>query len=79
MQYVATFHSHFGATRFHKALRAEHVNCVLKPVPRRLSSSCGTCAQFETDGEPTRYASADVDGLYAVVGEGFELLWQQED
>ena len=79
MQYIATFHSHFGATRFHKTLRAQKVKCQLKPVPRRVSSSCGTCAVFDTDGDAARFASEDVDGIYREVDEGFELLWRQKE
>lgn len=38
---IATFYSHYGAMLTKKTLG----NCVvLKPVPRALSSSCGTCA-----------------------------------
>lgn len=49
VRYVATFFSHFGATRFRRLCREHGVECRLAPVPRTLSSSCGTCAFF---GEP---------------------------
>ncbi len=41
--YCATFHNHYGALLFKKKLGE---NCFLKPVPRSLSSSCGTAAFF---------------------------------
>ncbi|MFC2821638.1 MAG: putative Se/S carrier-like protein [Sphaerochaeta sp.] len=41
---VATFANHYGAMLFKKTVGA---GCVLRPVPRSLSSSCGTCAVFE--------------------------------
>ena len=42
-EYVATFHNHYGALLFKKKIGE---NCYLKPVPRALSSSCGTAAFF---------------------------------
>ena len=47
VRYVATFFSHFGATRFRRLCRERRVACRLAPVPRSLSSSCGTCAFFD--------------------------------
>ena len=41
---VATFANHYGAVQFRKTVGA---GCTLRPVPRSLSSSCGTCAFFE--------------------------------
>ena len=40
---VATFANHYGAMVFRKSVGA---GCTLRPVPRSLSSSCGTCAFF---------------------------------
>lgn len=49
--YIATFFSHFGAIRFHKMLMQRGVSGKIKPVPRDLSSSCGTCVEFGMDWE----------------------------
>ncbi|WP_307974980.1 putative Se/S carrier-like protein [uncultured Parolsenella sp.] len=38
MRYVATFFSHFGATRFRRLCCERRVACRLAPVPRSLSS-----------------------------------------
>ena len=46
MHYIATFFSHFGAIRFKKEMK-DIINPALRPVPRALSSSCGTCVRFE--------------------------------
>ena len=43
---VATFRSHYGAMMFKKRYGE---GCVLRPVPRTLSSSCGTAAYFSGD------------------------------
>lgn len=46
MTYIAAFFSHFGATRFRRICQEKHVDVELMPVPRAISSSCGTCARF---------------------------------
>lgn len=46
-QYIATFFSHFGAIRFHKLCTERSWPTQLAPVPRALSSSCGTCVLFQ--------------------------------
>ena len=46
-QYIATFFSHFGAMRFHKLCAERGWSAQLSPVPRALSSSCGTCVLFQ--------------------------------
>ena len=57
---VATFANHFGAMLFKKAVGA---GCKLRPVPRSLSSSCGTCAFFEG---PFRqeYVNENLEAVY---------------
>ena len=55
-KYVATFYSHFGALSYYKTLKKQGISAQLMPVPRKLSSSCGTCVSYE-------YSSAvDLDG-----------------
>lgn len=49
MEYVATFYSHFGAIQFERFCRHSSIEVRLQPVPRWLSSSCGTCAIFQVD------------------------------
>lgn len=48
-KYIATFFSHFGAMRFQREIKAYGIKGIVKPVPRSLSSSCGTCVEFEID------------------------------
>lgn len=47
-QYIATFFSHFGAIRFQRLCAQLGWPAQLAPVPRSLSSSCGTCVLFQT-------------------------------
>lgn len=51
-QYIATFYSHFGAVRFARDCEARGWQTQLRPVPRTLSSSCGTCVYFTADALP---------------------------
>ena len=48
-KYIATFHSHFGAVLYCKNLKKQGVAAKLMPVPRKVSSSCGTCVCYEHD------------------------------
>ena len=45
-EFIATFYSHFGAIQFKKACDRKGLSAVIMPVPRSLSSSCGTCVRF---------------------------------
>ena len=47
MTYFATFFSHFGATRYKLLCDGQGISCRVMPVPRDLSSSCGTCVRCE--------------------------------
>lgn len=49
-KYIATFYTHFYALKFQKETKFIS-NTHLMPVPRHLSSSCGTCCYFETEKE----------------------------
>ena len=74
MQLVATFFNHHGAVCFARALCARGMAARPMPVPRKLSSSCGTCVQFEAE-ECTPYISDDVEQVFQVTGEGHVLLY----
>ena len=75
---IATFHTHFGALSFHKRLRALGDQAVMMPVPRKLSASCGTCVRFFLPFD-TAWADEDLDSVYAVQGQDFQLLIQNEE
>ena len=49
MTCIATFFSHFGAIRFKKLCQNRLWPAVVMPVPRNLSSSCGTCVLFAAE------------------------------
>lgn len=62
MTYV-TFFSHFGAMQFKRSMEARGVAVTLMPVPRFLSSSCGTCARLD-DADASNLPMEDVEGVY---------------
>jgi len=47
------------------------VVCTLKPVPRTLSSSCGTCAWYESEDWDIGYKHAELEAVYRQVGSQF--------
>ncbi len=51
MIYVATFFSHHEAVQFARKLKGLGISAKMLPVPRRVSSSCGTGVQFEGNAE----------------------------
>lgn len=72
-KYVATFYSHFGAIRFKKELEDMGIPVRLGPVPRYLSSSCGTCVFFSAEAEPE---VKEKDEIEQIVAEGEEDAWK---
>ena len=79
-QYVATFHTHLAALRSCNALKkAGAASARLAPVPRRLSSSCGTCALYEGEGPMLTCMDTDAEAVYRREGDSFTLLHQWED
>ncbi|MBR2372254.1 MAG: DUF3343 domain-containing protein [Clostridia bacterium] len=61
--YVATFYTHFGALKFNKDCKKLSVKSKQMPVPRVLSSSCGTCVSFETDDVATLLKQVDLEDM----------------
>ncbi len=49
MDYLATHFTHFNALRFARALNEAGLSAGLMPVPRKVSSSCGTCVRFHAE------------------------------
>ena len=79
-QFVATFHTHLAALRSCGALkRAGIAGARLAPVPRRLSSSCGTCALYQGRDPMLSCMDGDVEAVYRREGETYILLYKGED
>ncbi len=69
---VATFANHFGAMLFRKAVGK---GCTLRPVPRSLSSSCGTCAFFEGPFSED-YRNENLEAVYRVEGDKYIKIYE---
>ena len=74
---IATFYSHFGAIRFKRSCDKQAIAARVMPVPRNLSSSCGTCVQFEGDcpDDPPQ----EVEQIVSVSPDGYRLLYRAKD
>ena len=75
--YIATFFSHFGAMAFKKKCDKEGYPAVIMPVPRNLSSSCGTCVKFSGDEEKAKsWYSDEVEQLLKILENGeLQGIW----
>ena len=65
-KYIATFYSHFGAISYSKALKNQGIPAKLMPVPRKVSSSCGTCVCYEHDSA-IDLDDCELDSVYTEV------------
>ena len=77
MFFIATFYSHFGAIQFKR--RAVGIrNPQLMPVPRRLSSSCGTCVRFEAEAnfQPGECPDAEIEQIVREAEDGYSCLYR---
>ena len=68
-EYIATYHTHFSAMMSGKKMEASGVSYSLEPVPRSLSSSCGTCIRFQAEDWKEEWMDKDCDSIYEVLGE----------
>lgn len=78
MDCIATFYTHIGAIEFASALAEKSVKHKLMPVPRRLSSSCGTCVRFEAD-DPLSFICEDVEQIFLLEEKGESLIFSRHD
>jgi len=80
MTYIATFYSHFGAIRYKKLCEKHNQNAQIMPVPRDLSSSCGTCVRY--DGElilPDSACQEEVEQIVEVTDQDYRTVYRAEE
>lgn len=68
-QYLATFHTHLAALKTHRALQKEGVEARMAPVPRKISSSCGTCVMYRAENACEHCIDQDAEAIYHIDGE----------
>lgn len=80
MYYIATFYSHFGAMRFKQETPGISAPRLM-PVPRKLSSSCGTCVRFQgpADFSFSHDASGEIEQIVREVSGGYECIYRAAD
>ena len=70
-EFIATFHTHADAILAHRTLSEEDVEARMMPVPRKLSSSCGTCVRYTAEKNfAEELKPADFEAIYTVEGIG---------
>ena len=78
MTYLVTFHSHFDAILTNRTLKSAGVEVRLMPVPRSVSSSCGTCVIFPLEPGQCVPEHTDppvtVEHVYQQGEQGWELI-----
>ena len=72
--YIATFHTHLSALRTSRTLAAKGLSARMMPVPRKVSSSCGTCVSYEADVPMAECMDEDVESIFRAAGDGYELV-----
>ena len=80
MIYIATFYSHFGAIRYKKLCLGKGIPAEMLPVPRDLSSSCGSCVRYDSTLPcPASQYPEEVEQVVAVTDQGYQLIYRAEN
>lgn len=78
MKYIATFYTHAAALMTHRKLKNSGREAQMMPVPRALSSSCGTCVKYTSDDPAFDCMDADVEAIYEIEPSGYTKLLQND-
>ena len=78
MKFVATFYTHLAALRTARALETAGTAATLAPVPRALSSSCGTCVFYQGEDPLLERMDQDIEAVYRQTGTGYACLMKNE-
>ena len=74
-EYIATFHTHLSALMTSRNLTGLGLQARMMPVPRKLSSSCGTCVRYIAEDAYLSAMDEDVEAVYEKIGkEDYTLL-----
>ena len=75
MIYIATFFSHFGAMHCKKLCDLSGLPAKMMPVPRKLSSSCGTCVRVEAESAEQIPRTEESEQIALEEADGYRILW----
>lgn len=76
MNYLALFYTHSGSIKFQRFLKSKGIEVNLSPTPRKLSSNCGIAASFYYEGSLEALISEDVEKVYTVDGNMYNLAFE---
>lgn len=79
IEYIATFYSHYGAICFRKSCQSMGLEAAVMPVPRNLSSSCGTCVRFHSPEKSFPQINEELEQIVQVTPEGYQPVYCAED
>ena len=68
-EYNGTFHTHLSALMTSRNLNGKGARAGMMPVPRKLSSSCGTCVRYMAEEPMLEAMDVDVEAVYEVIGK----------
>mgnify|MGYP000797980201 FL=1 len=75
-RYIATFHTHLAALRSSRSLTSAGIAAQMTPVPRKLSSSCGTCVRYEAETPELSLLDRDTEAVYTDEAGKYTLIQQ---
>lgn len=75
---VITFYTHHSAQMTFRVLKRESVNSRMAPVPRSLSSSCGSCVIVESDAIDLNLLDEDYEAVYKFDGKSYVKISSNE-
>ena len=78
-EYIATFHTHLAALMTSRELASRGVRAQMMPVPRKLSSSCGTCVRYLAEEANLSAMDEDVEAVYEKIGREEYVLLMNAD
>ena len=73
-EFIATFHTHLAALMTSRTLTGLGIQARMMPVPRKLSSSCGTCVRYLAEEAHFSAMDEDVEAVYEKIGKEDSLL-----
>ena len=76
MTCIATCFSHFGAIRFMRLCTEWGWPARAMPVPRDLSSSCGTCVRYE--GDCPDKPPEEIEQIVELTPSGYRCLYRAQ-
>ncbi|MEG0972637.1 MAG: DUF3343 domain-containing protein [Lachnospiraceae bacterium] len=82
MSYLVTFYTHLDAIIYKEYLHTISISGILMPVPRKISSSCGTCISFQYETElslDVLLGENSTEELFLVEGSSYSLLHKTAD